>query len=203
LAAMYRRVHPILDGLRRRGTTVYLVSCRTRVLASRSKQSARIAGSANAQGAIESLPMRHLVNIFHPDCDRTVRKWIGQGEHSSISAANEGERLLARGFANFGKTHSGLQEVSGHDFSRAVNAIKPTGALEPPEVFFEYKGTCDPARHPRNQEVGFGFQRPTVLPSTSANHAKVPCGISTGGTSVFPPSASTFARDAATSSVSM
>ena len=111
MAAMYRRVHPILDGLRRRGTTVYLVSCRTRVLASRSKQSARIAGSANAQGAIESLPMRHLVNIFHPDCDRTVRKWIGQGEHSSISAANEGERLLDRGSANFGKTHSGLQEV--------------------------------------------------------------------------------------------
>lgn len=128
---MYRRVHPILDGLRRRGTTVYLVSCRTRVLASRSKQSARIAGSANAQGAIESLPMRHLVNIFHPDCDRTVRKWIGQGEHSSISAANEGERLLDRGSANFGKTHSGLQEVSGHDFSRAVNAIKPARASAP------------------------------------------------------------------------
>jgi hypothetical protein len=33
-------------------------------------------------------------------------------------------------------------------------------------------------------------KEPTVLPSTSANHAKVPLGISTGGTTIFPPSAS-------------
>jgi hypothetical protein len=49
----------------------------------------------------------------------------------------------------------------------------------------------------------FGFQRPTVLPSTSTNHAKVPLGISTGGTTIFPPSVSTFLSDAATSSVSI
>src|SRR5207247_4417872 len=35
----------------------------------------------------------------------------------------------------------------------------------------------------------FAFHRPTVLPSGSCIHANVPVGISTGGTSVFPPSA--------------
>ena len=49
----------------------------------------------------------------------------------------------------------------------------------------------------------FAFQDATVSPSTSANQANVPVGISTGGTTVLPPSASTFFNDAATSSVSI
>jgi hypothetical protein len=48
----------------------------------------------------------------------------------------------------------------------------------------------------------FAFHKPTVLPSGSCIHAKVPVGISTGGTSIFAPSDWAFARDAATSSTS-
>jgi len=39
-----------------------------------------------------------------------------------------------------------------------------------------------------------GFHKPIVLPSGSCIHAKVPVGISTGGTSVLPPSALAFSR---------
>jgi prepilin-type processing-associated H-X9-DG protein len=46
------------------------------------------------------------------------------------------------------------------------------------------------------------FQSPIVLPSGSANQAKVPLGIVTGGTTVLPPSDSAFARAAGTSSTS-
>ncbi len=46
----------------------------------------------------------------------------------------------------------------------------------------------------------FGFHKPTVLPSRSWNQAKVPVGISTGGTRVFAPSALAFCSAAATSS---
>jgi hypothetical protein len=45
-----------------------------------------------------------------------------------------------------------------------------------------------------------GFQRPIVFPSGSVNHAKVPVGMSTGGTSVLPPSAVALSRYAFTSS---
>ena len=47
----------------------------------------------------------------------------------------------------------------------------------------------------------FGFHKPIVLPSTSANHAKVPVGMGTGGTMIFPPAASTFLSESTTSSV--
>jgi hypothetical protein len=46
------------------------------------------------------------------------------------------------------------------------------------------------------------FQSPIVLPSGSANQAKVPLGIVTGGTTVLPPSDSAFASAAGTSSTS-
>src|SRR5207237_7535496 len=46
------------------------------------------------------------------------------------------------------------------------------------------------------------FHNPTVLPSESCIQANVPAGISTGGTSIFPPSAFAFSRQAATSSTS-
>jgi hypothetical protein len=46
------------------------------------------------------------------------------------------------------------------------------------------------------------FHSPTVLPSGSCIHANVPVGISTGGTSILPPSDFAFSRYAATSSTS-
>jgi hypothetical protein len=46
------------------------------------------------------------------------------------------------------------------------------------------------------------FHSPIVLPSGSANQAKVPFGIVTGGTRVLPPSDSAFAKAAGTSSTS-
>jgi len=45
-----------------------------------------------------------------------------------------------------------------------------------------------------------GFHSPTVFSSGSENHAKVPPGMLTGGTSVLPPNAVAWSRQACTSS---
>ena len=46
------------------------------------------------------------------------------------------------------------------------------------------------------------FNNPIVLPSKSENHANVPVGIFTGGTTVLPPNAVALSRQAWTSSTS-
>jgi hypothetical protein len=48
------------------------------------------------------------------------------------------------------------------------------------------------SRQSLNQD--FGFHSPTVFPSRSANQANVPVGMSTGGTSVLPPSPTALSR---------
>jgi hypothetical protein len=51
-------------------------------------------------------------------------------------------------FTVCGKTHSWLQEASGHDFSRAVNAAKLWWALAPEARFLQFlSGNRHPVKH--------------------------------------------------------
>jgi uncharacterized protein (DUF58 family) len=59
------------------------------------------------------------------DCGRLMRARV-----AAIHPANP-DALKGTGIIGHGKTHSRLQEVSGHDFSRAASSTKSSGALTP------------------------------------------------------------------------
>jgi 16S rRNA processing protein RimM len=51
--------------------------------------------------------------------------------HKKLEKLGASHALKGQGFSGDGETHSKPSQVSGHDFSRAANAAKPTGALAP------------------------------------------------------------------------
>jgi len=136
--------------------------------------------------------------------------WVGVDHRRDVLAGNDEDvyrslgvdvgkgvyQLIFEGGRGRNFTFDNAAEETAHgDPSVADGSKKLQGAAE-----------VDVARQrlaPQVQAVAAGFHRPTILPSTSANQAKVPEGMGTGGTMVFPPAASTSFSDAATSSVSI
>jgi Fe-S oxidoreductase len=95
-----------------------------------------------AQANLEALAQNKVKKIVSicPHCVRSIQEdWKEYGtppavEHHSEFLARFADKLpraVGPGFTDYGKTHFGLGEASGHDFSRAENTAKESGPLGP------------------------------------------------------------------------
>lgn len=137
------------------------------------------------------IPAEQIVPCFETDEVRMDLVRVEGGKNYEEANPKTSALLVAMSDANLDVSLGG-----GHTaFLHVGDAVwLPSGTARKIEDFLGIRSKFLLLSFKDSAAQPLAFHKPMVLPSTSCNHANVPSGISTGGTTVFPPSFAAFSR---------